>query len=115
MPELTRTDLFKMSLKRNVEQSTALRTKLAADVLKGDGEAMYAIRWLQEKPMALWIGQYSAAALEMLDEGKTMEEVKAWLELEKSHWYPEQSTSPFSNACNLEKFEALRRMTTWML
>lgn len=106
-------------LNHQIKQSKDLRDKIVGLMLKDDElyNAVYEIRWLQGKVRSLQLGVYCQAILYNVQDttdARTFEEKLeaslSCLENQKESWYPESSSSPFSNACRLEDYDALREM-----
>jgi hypothetical protein len=104
-------------LKYHVKAAKELRDKLIANMLKDDKlyNAAYEIRWLQGKAKTLQVGLFCEAILENLEDPaqvllpeERLENSLRWLEGRKECWYPENSTSPYSNAAHNEEYDALR-------
>jgi len=101
------------TIERAQETAKELSEKLTKSLLSAE----YAIRWMQGTYEIIYTGALAEelkGAFENPDwKDKTKSEILDMyvqqLQNNMRHWYPEHSTSPISNACNDEKFNALRR------
>jgi len=100
-----------------IEAADRRRTALAAKLTESSDSAEYALRWLNGDYEVIYTGALALQLREAFQnpdfKDKTPLEIFAmYLEQVRytfTHWYPENSTNPFSNACHNEKFNALRK------
>lgn len=87
-----------------VRRANALLAEFAAKLTKSLNDAEYALRWQQDNYEIVRFGQFCESAI---TEGLTTMLVAAKLKMK--FWSPQNSTNPFSNACNNEEFLAVRK------
>jgi len=111
---LTAREEIVRELERVVRRGEEARAAFAADLTTVD-KTLYAIRWISELPRVLYAAKMAQDCLAYLNENPE-HSAKAALTMlveatqqQRASWYPERSTSPWSNAVNDERYEALRR------
>jgi hypothetical protein len=115
---VTELNLLLRRLRANVETGAKMRAELAAKIAESDIAALYAIRWLQQKPKELHLASYSAFVLAEMGKAATQEsglavcvtEMRDWL----ARWSPEYSTSQFSNLVHADEYEAVKELLRYL-
>lgn len=90
-------------LTMEVERAQAIAKELAEKFAKSLGDAEYQLRWMQGTYKAIRMGQFAEEALR-----DGLDGVLVALKSKLGYWSPENSTSPHSNACNNEDYEAMK-------
>lgn len=114
--EITREQVVR-HFQRMVENGERYQKELVAKMTTV-AETLYVIRWLADVPRELAIAEMAAQTLDYLNGAGAalpIEEALAVIRKEFAHqragWYPENSTSPWSNAVHNQRYEALRSFT----
>lgn len=115
MPVLTAKEELAAELNRTVRYAEETRERLIADMDGGVKETLYAIRWLGDAPMCLAMGEMAQQCLQHMadspavDAATLLDQMVKEFRGQRERWYPETSTSPWSNAVNDSRYNALRR------
>lgn len=91
-------------LSRGVNDATVVAEKIASELTNSLSNAEYRLRWLAGAYQDVYYGWYCEAALK-----DGLASVLAAAKAEFKSWRPQSSTSPYANAANNEKFDALRQ------
>jgi hypothetical protein len=109
--EMTDLDWLKHELERTVYRANQVRNTLTEKISLSLSSAEYELRWLGGCYEKIVLGKFAEEALAFLKTEKaTPEQIEQHFRDEFARWYPERSTSPFSNACNDERHAALKEM-----
>lgn len=103
------------SLTWMVERGNETRDRIVAKMQESLYSAEYEIRWLQGRVRPLQNGMFARSVLDNIEstesaltfEEKLQQSVE-YFQGKLDIWYPENSTSPFSNACRLEEYNTLK-------
>lgn len=101
-------------LERVVRRGEEARVAFVADLTDVE-KTLYAIRWISDLPRVLHQAKIAQDCLAYLNDNpeKSAKAAVAILldeaRQQRASWYPEHSTSPWSNAVNDERYEALQR------
>ena len=112
-PKLTAMDFLLRDLQHMEAAGNYVRNFLAEKFAKSLTDAEYEMRWLEGKYGKIVLGSFASTSLAWLND---MDARHTTFTLEENfreqlkHWRPEQSTSAYSNACNNEKFGALKEI-----
>jgi len=99
-------DRLKKTLEDFVSESETSRGIIRRSMENGPS-AEYRLRWMEGSYKDVYLGLLAQQVLDNIDNLKDVAEV---IERQLSDWRPELSSSAFNNACNLERFNALRVM-----
>jgi hypothetical protein len=105
------TEIVTKSLQMLVDSAKKQVAEFAVKMSRDLGGAEYQMRWMADLPKTVYLGRFAQLTLDVAQE-KGFEEGMACalshFERELATWYPNRSTSPYANAVNDERFEALR-------
>lgn len=110
---LTNKEMFLYALERLQVQAREELAKVADDFRtdEGFGKAEYRLRWLQGVAEVVHLAnmaQTTELTIKQLGYERAVESARAAYRAQLDSWRPENSTSPFANASNNERYTALR-------
>lgn len=110
----TNKQMIDRDIARMINFSQNVRASLAKELTTSNSKAEYALRWMDNAYKATYIGWvFEDLDAKVREHGheKAIADMLDWARDQRNrYWSPHNSTSPYANACNNEKYDALREV-----